>query len=283
MMTIPFVDAHHHLWDPQRMDYAWLAELPSLNLRHAIPEFQSAVGTLPLEQSVFVQCEVARDQSLDEVAWISDLAAREPRIGGIVAWAPVELPDSLPVLLEQLRKFPLVKGVRRLIQTEADDFCRERNFIRGVSLLADYDLSFDICIYHQQLPAVLELVRSCPHVRFVLDHCGKPDIEYRQLDPWRDRLRELSSLPNVWCKISGLVTEANQECWTLDDLRPYVAHVVECFGCERLMFGSDWPVVTLAASYTRWVEGLWELVADWPAANQTRLFRETARAFYRLR
>ncbi len=282
MISLPFIDAHHHLWDIQRLSYDWLSEVPQLNRNYTLPEFQGAVGAWPLEQSVFVQSEVARDESLDEVAWVSELATLEPRIGGIVAWAPVESIAALASMLQQLRRFPLVKGVRRLLQTESEDFCRDADLIRGVESLAAQDLSFDLCIYHRQLAAATELVRACPQVRFVLDHCGKPDIRNRQLDPWRSQIQQLSEFPNVWCKLSGLITEGDPSRWTIDDLRPYVNHVIDCFGCERLMFGSDWPVVCLAGSYASWGTAVWELVRDRTMAERTQLFHETALKFYRL-
>jgi L-fuconolactonase len=176
-----------------------------------------------------------------------------------------------------------VRGIRRLIQSEPDpEFCLRRDFIAGVKLLAEYDLSFDICVYHHQLGSALELVRRCPEIRFVLDHVGKPDIRAGLMDPWRGHIRELSELPNVWCKLSGMATEADHEAWSREDLQPYIDHVAESFGFSRLMFGGDWPVSTLATDYPRWVETVLWATASRTEAEQRQLFHETAAEFYLL-
>jgi L-fuconolactonase len=176
-----------------------------------------------------------------------------------------------------------VKGVRRLLQGEPDPaFCLRPGFVRGVELLAEFDLSFDICVYHFQLSNAAELVRRLPDVRFVLDHIGKPAIRDRVLDPWRDHISELASLPNVACKMSGVVTEADFERWTIDDVAPYVHHVLDAFGDDRVMYASDWPVATQASTYARWVETLDTLTQDWSEAAKRKLWAENARAFYRL-
>ena len=151
-----------------------------------------------------------------------------------------------------------------------------------MQLLPEYGLSFDICINHRQLAAAVELVRRCPETSFILDHVGKPNIAGRELDPWRAQIEDLASCPNVVCKVSGLVTEADPRAWTPDDLAPYVAHVLGAFGEDRVVFGGDWPVVLLAASYRRWVETLDALTADLSAEAKRKLWAENARRFYRL-
>jgi len=200
----------------------------------------------------------------------------------VVAWAPVERPD-LEEYLDKLGAHPHLKGVRRLIQGDDDaDFCARPEFIEGVRKLGERGLSFDICIYHHQFPAVLNLVRSAPNTAFVLDHIGKPAIADGVIDPWRGHIQELAELENATCKLSGLVTEANWESWAVDDLRPYYEHVIEAFGFERLMFGSDWPVATLAAEYGRWLDVVEEAVEDASDDEKRALFHDTAARFYRL-
>jgi L-fuconolactonase len=149
-------------------------------------------------------------------------------------------------------------------------------------MLADYGYSFDICIRHDQLPAVTKLVRRCSQVRFILDHLGKPDIRGHVLDPWRADLEQLAASPNVWCKVSGLLTEADLQRWQIADLAPYVAHALAVFGTQRVMFGGDWPVMLQAATYPRWVESVAQFLAGQPADAQHAIWAENARNCYRL-
>jgi L-fuconolactonase len=151
-----------------------------------------------------------------------------------------------------------------------------------VRLLADLDLSFAIGVYHRQLASAVELVRRCPDVRFVLDHCGKPGIRDKLMEPWRTHITALAALPNVWCKISGLITEADHENWTPAQLRPYIDHAIERFGFDRVMFGSDWPVSEQTHRYATWVEVVDRAVEDASEDERRRLFRDNAVAFYRL-
>ena len=283
MPDFPIVDAHVHLWDPTHLRYGWLAGVPALNRRNGPSEFRRACGPVAVAKLVFVQCECAPEQSLAEAEWVSALAAEDPRIRGIVAQAPLELGDAVEPMLARLARLPLVKGVRRLLQEERDDaFCVRPEFVRGVRRLAAHGFSFDACVFHRQLPAVVQLVRACPEVRFVLDHLGKPGVRTGALDPWRANLRDLATLPNVVCKLSGLATEADWTTWRPEELRPYLDHALACFGPERVMFGGDWPVSTQAVAYGRWVEVLDAVVSDWPADLRHRLFVRNAEAFYRL-
>ena len=162
------------------------------------------------------------------------------------------------------------------------EFCLRPDFVAGVRLLETFGFSFDICVRHNQLPAVTALVRECPTVTFVLDHLAKPSIRERQLDPWRGQLAALGELPNVACKLSGLVTEADWQQWRPEDLALYVTHALDVFGPSRVLFGSDWPVMTLASSYRRWVETLDELTSHLSAEDRQRLWSENACHWYRL-
>jgi L-fuconolactonase len=283
MPAFPLVDAHVHLWDPARLRYPWLAGVPPLNRRHAPAEFRAACGAVEVGKLVFVECGCDRAQSFAEAEWVSGLAATEPRLRGIVAHVSLEKGDAAETDLARLAVLPLVKGVRRLLQEEKDDaYCLRPDFVRGVQLLPRFGFSFDVCIQHRQLAAVIALARQCPEVRFVLDHLGKPGIRAGLLDPWRAELRMLAALPNVWCKLSGLATEADHAKWTPAHLRPYLEHALACFGPDRLMFGGDWPVSTLATDYPRWVATVDEALAGLTAAERRRIFAGTAEAFYRL-
>jgi len=283
MPAYPIVDTHVHFWAPGRLRYPWLDDEPELNRPFLPGDYRAAVPPVNVEALVFVQADTLPEQGLDEVAWVESLAARTPIIQGMVAFAPLEQGADVQPILEELHGRPLVRGVRRLLQSEPDpEFCLRAGFVEGVRLLARYDLSFDICIFHHQLPGVLELVRRCPDVRFVLDHIGKPAIRDAILDPWREHIRTLAAMPNVYCKLSGLVTEADHARWTAADLQPYIEHVIECFGFDRVMFGSDWPVQVLATDYPRWVETLEQAVAGASENEKRRLFVENGRRFYRL-
>lgn len=283
MPDFPIVDTHLHLWDPGRLRYAWLQEVPPLNRPHLPGDYRRACAPVAVAKMVFVQCDCDPAQSRQEVAWVTELARTEPGLRGIVAFAPLELGAAVEPALGQLADNPLVKGVRRLLQSEPDpEFCLRPDFVRGVHRLARPGLSFDLCLRHHQLAAATRLVRQCPEVRFVLDHIGKPDIRARRLDPWRAELRELAQCENAWCKLSGLATEADAARWTPADLRPYLDHVIACFGTNRLMFGSDWPVSTLATDLPRWVAALDEALHGCSADERHRIYVRTAEEFYRI-
>jgi len=284
MPPFPIVDAHVHLWDPTRFRMSWLDGNDLLNRPYTLEEYRQHGGSTAVAAMVYLEVEVEPAYALLEARWAAERAIEDPRIQAIVAWAPLEFGDQVRAFLEALLQVdPRIKGVRRVTQAEPDaGFCARPAFIRGAQILAEYGLSCDLCVYHPQLPAVIDLVRQCPDTWFILDHLGKPDIRGRLLDPWRSHLRELAALPNVFCKISGLVTEADHQHWTPADLRPYVEHAIEVFGEDRLVFGGDWPVVLQAASYERWVETLDQLTAGLSLAARRKLWSENARRFYRI-
>ena len=283
MEKFPIVDTHVHLWHPKQLRYPWLTEVPALNRPYLLKDYTDAYDELEIESMVFVQCDTHPDDGLKETAWVTDLATTvEPRIQGIVAWAPLEEGGQVAPFVEKLAENPLVKGIRRLIQSESVDFCVQPNFVRGVKVLSRYGLSFDICIFHPQLANAIRLVEQCPHVQFILDHIGKPDIKNQIFDPWKQEIETLAAFPNVHCKISGLVTEADVDAWTPDDLQPYIEHVITCFGFDRVIYGSDWPVSTQATDYPRWVQTLKEAVSGCSSEELRNLFRDNAIRFYKL-
>lgn len=283
-MTEPrrYVDTHVHFWDPAALRYPWLQSVPAINRPFLPADLSEASAGLGLEQIVFVQADCAPDQAIDEAAWVTQLAKDEPRISGIVAAASLERGEAVRAQLEGLKQYPLVKGIRRLIQSEGLGFATQPNFVSGVQMVAEFGFSFDICIYHPQAADVVTLVAQCPNVAFVLDHIGKPDIRNGVMEPWAAHIRELASFPNVNCKLSGMVTEADHTAWTVADLRPYAEHVLSAFGADRVMFGSDWPVATLASSYRRWFETALSFLSELSADEQRKILRENAIRFYRL-
>jgi L-fuconolactonase len=279
---VQIIDAHHHLWDRSRFNYGWLKQVPALDRNFPIGEYEEVIKPCGVVKSVHVQADVDEEFGLQETRWVLSMAEAGPPIAGVVAWAPVEKP-GLEEFLKKLGQHDKLKGVRRLIQGEADPgFCTRPEFVAGVRQLAAVGLSFDICVYHHQLPSAIELVRQVPEVSFVLDHLGKPDIKDGRLDLWKRHIQKLASLKNVCCKISGMVTEADLERWTVEELRPYMGHAIDAFGFDRLMFGSDWPVCTLGVEYGHWLEIVQEAVKDASRAERESLFYGTAARFYRL-
>jgi L-fuconolactonase len=284
MTKNPIVDTHVHLWDPGRVRYPWLADVPSLNRPHLLADYKAATAGLDVEKMVFVQCEADFAQYAEEVAWVTEQAAMDRRLRGIVAWAPLEKGDAARDDLEKLAGNPLLRGIRRIIQFEKDpDFCLRPDFIKGVRLLPEWNMTFDICIKGDaQFKNALDLVRRCPDVKFIADHINKPFIKEGIMEPWAGYMKELAALPNTWCKMSGLMNEAAWGTWTPAELMPYVEHVLACFGTRRVMFGGDWPVCTLAGTYRRWFDTLAEAVSDLSADERRKLFHDNAEVFYRV-
>lgn len=286
MLPFPLIDTHLHLWDLERFAYDWVQEEAVLNRTHDLDAFDAARNDeVAVEKMVFVECTVSFDDAVarDEVRWVQGLAEQDARLGGIVAHASLERGADVRSHLEWLADQPLVRGVRRLLQEEPDpDFCLQPSFIEGVQLLADFDFTFDVCVYHHQLSQVIELVEQCPDVHFVLDHIGKPAIRDGTMDPWREHISALADRPNVTCKISGVLTEADPEHWTPAAVRPYLEHAIEAFEFDRVMFGGDWPVLKLAGTYPEWVQLARAVVYDASSAEQRQLFRDTAERVYRL-
>ncbi len=276
-------DSHVHFWDPSWAQIDWIKAEPILNRVYGPADILDQVAdAAEIERIVFVQAGLRPDDGIQEVRWVDSLAADYPQIQGIVAFAPLEDPAAAAEYLDTYRSIPRVKGIRRLIQSEPLGFAVHSGFVQGVQMLADYGYTCDLCIYHPQMNDIIALVDQCPDGRFVLDHIGKPGIKDGLRDPWRQGLKTLAEHPNVWCKLSGMVTEADHAHWTAEDLKPYVDHVIDCFGVERLMFGGDWPVVRLASTYPRWIETISALTAGWTEAEKQQVFYDNAGRFYNL-
>ena len=273
------IDSHLHFWNPKVLRYDWLKVVPELNRPFEVAEFQQATENLSIDGVVFVEADCAPEQNIAEADWVAALPAP---IKGIVAYAPLESGDAAKAALDQLSERPLVKGIRRLAQAQPIGFAVQPKFIEGVSLLADYNLSFDIGVRAVQLSDAMVLIAACPNVHFVLNHIGKPNIADGDIDNWRELMTVISGFENVDVKFSGLVTEADYENWKVDDLRPYVEVVLKEFTPARVMFGSDWPVCTLAASYARWFGAAQAFLQSLSSDEQQQIFAGTATRAYRL-
>ncbi|HSA11348.1 MAG TPA: amidohydrolase family protein [Candidatus Paceibacterota bacterium] len=283
LADLPIIDSHVHFWDPAGLDYGWLRNLAIGGPR--LPgDYWEATNGVRVERLVFVEAACRRDQCREEAAWVEKLAAMEPRIGGIVAFAPMDDEKALARTLEDFSHRRLVKGIRHLIQSERDvEFCLRRPFVAGVKMLAQAKLTFDVGARAEQLPAVVKLVEQCPQVSFVLNHLGNPNIKQGAFERWSQDIQKLAALPNISCKVSGAATSLDWSTGTIEQLRPYVNQVLAQFGFKRVLFGSDWPVCTLACSFRRWLEAVGEITNGCTKAERVRLFSKNARKIYGLR
>jgi L-fuconolactonase len=277
------VDAHHHLWDPARRDYPWMAGAAFDPIRRAFTAADLAAAATPhgVSQAVVVQARAEPSETPD----LLEIAAGDPLIAGVVGWVDLATPNVAEVLAG-LRARPdgaALVGIRHLVQDEPDpEWLLRADVQRGLEAVADAGLVYDLLVRPRELPAAVATVDRLPQARFVLDHAAKPGIAARAWEPWASELTALARHPHVWCKLSGLVTEADWSSWKPPDLRPYVDHVREAFGDDRLMFGSDWPVCLLAASYAQVTEALEEALSDATAEARDRIFGATAREVYGL-
>ena len=283
MPDFPIIDAHVHFYDVEKLNYSWMPNVPSLNHTSLIKDFDQARGKVEVDGIVFVEVDIDPGLHIEEAKFVAGLAEADKRLSAIVAHAPLEKGRAIEADLEKLSHIQGVKGIRRLIQGEVDpSMCIAPDFVDAVNLLPKYGMSFDICIRHYQLVYAIELIKKCPNVRFILDHIAKPDIKNGLMDPWKSQIREMAKLPNVVCKVSGVATEADHQAWTREQLRPYIDHVIESFGFDRVMFGSDWTVATLALDYPTWVDILDEALTGTSIDEKRRFWRGTAIEAYRL-
>jgi L-fuconolactonase len=251
------IDAHHHLWHYSPDEYEWIDDRMQALRRDFMPvDLERELELAHVQATVAVQAR----QTLEETSWLLDLTAHSKFIQGVVGWAPIAAAD-FSEHLDALRKNPLLKGLRHGVQSEADGFLDGAEFNRGIAAMRDTGLVYDLLIFARQLTQTTRFVARHPHQIFVLDHIAKPSIASDQFAAWDSEIRALASHENVFCKLSGMVTEADWHRWSAGGLRPYFESVLDAFGPSRLMAGSDWPVVTVACSYQCW----WETVESWVA------------------
>ncbi len=284
MPDISIIDSHVHLWDPDKFEIPWLTNVPPINNVRTLDDYKAATEGIQIEGIVYLQVEVAPPYALLEARDLVAMVRAGSLVKAVVAWAPLEFGEKCRYFLEEMNAIgPEVRGIRRIVQDEPDpNYCLQPNFIRGTQLLAEYDLSCDICTKYPQMDATIELVRLCPKTQFILDHISKPNIRGGMFEPWASQVTKLAKLPNVVCKISGVLTEASTDGWTMEEIAPYTLHALNSFGPDRVVFGSDWPVLTLADTYQTWVGVVDELTADWSANDKAKLWRENAKRFYRI-
>jgi len=278
-MTEVVVDSHQHYWDLSRFDYSWMGPTLEVLRRDYLPQ---DLRPLLLAEGVHQAVVVQAHQSIAEARWMLELAKETDFIAGVVAW--VDLTGAaLGRDLDELQRHPKFKGIRHLIHDEPDDAWMLRaDVVAGFKELEARNIPYDLLVRPQHLRFVPQLREKCPQLRMVIDHIAKPLIAAGKMEGWDRDIERVAALPNVWCKLSGMITEANWQAWTPDDLKPYVAHVAKSFGYDRVMFGSDWPVCNLAGSYQRVVEALRQALGQLSAEDSAKVWGRTARQFYPL-
>jgi L-fuconolactonase len=269
------LDSHHHFWRYDAAQYPWMKPGWPIRRDFLPPDLAPLLASAGFDGSIAVQAR----QSLDESRFLLDLADRHPQVMGVVGWVDLQS-DRVEEQLAAFAAHPRAVGVRHVVQDEGDpEFMLRPAFMRGISRLRQFGLTYDFLIFAHQLPAAVRLAERFPEQPFVLDHLAKPTVRSGGLSPWREQLHALAALPNCWCKVSGLGTEAEWQRWTGADLRPYLDVAFAAFGPQRLMYGSDWPVALLAGEYQKMVTALREYVAPADAAG---FFGANAERFYRV-
>ena len=273
------VDSHQHFWEVGRFDYPWMSpDLEVLYRNYLPPMLRPALDRCGVEKTVLVQAS----NSLAETRWLLRLADQYPFIAGVVGWIDLMSSDAG----RQLNEFtvhPKFKGVRHLVESEPnDEWLIQGPVLEGLQLLSHRGLSYDVLVHPRHLGAAKKVAEACPDLRLVIDHMAKPPIARGEVDSWARDLQGLAAFPNVACKLSGLVTEADHASWRTSDLKPCVDAALECFGPKRMMFGSDWPVCLLAATYDRVLEATQSLLAGLDEEARSCIFSKNASEFYRL-
>ena len=266
------IDAHQHLWRYQPPGPGWMGDgMESLRRDFLIDDLRAITAEAGVTGTIVVEAE----RTIEETQWLSRVAASGDLICGVVGWAPLTTPAAI-CELERIASLPKMKAIRHPIHDEEDDlFVLRNDFNHGIAALKRFDLRYDLLIFEKHLPQTIQLVDRHPDQVFILDHVAKPRIRDGVLSPWRKNIRELARRANVYCKVSGMVTEADWHSWSEEDLSPYIETVVEAFTPKRIMFGSDWPVVNLASSYGRWIDTVRAAVAQLSASEQERILAGT--------
>ena len=273
------IDAHQHFWQVDRFDYPWMKSDDAVLYRDYLPaQLEPVLRANDVEKTVLVQAS----NSVAESRWLLQLADENNFIAGVVGWVDLMSLETASQL-EELTAHAKFKAVRHLVESEPeDDWLVHGEVLNGLKMLAAFGVSYDLLVHTRHLQHARQVAEECPELSLVIDHLAKPPIARGEFVEWARELRPLAAYPNVYCKLSGLVTEANWITWTTDDLRPYVEYALELFGAERLMFGSDYPVCLLAASYERVLESFQELLEDLGTEDRDRIFGGNAARFYRL-
>lgn len=275
------IDAHQHFWNYDAQQYPWIQPKWPIRRSFLPPDLKPLLDAQMIDACVAVQAR----QTFEETIWLLDLAKKYPFIAGVVGWINLlaDSPKAIAFQLDRIER-PKLVGVRHVLQDESDDrFMLRPDFLTGIATLREFDLAYDILIFPKQLPAAIELVRKFPEQKFVLDHIAKPIIRGGLIEPWSAQIKEFAKSPNVYCKISGMVTEARWHDWKPSDFRPYLDIVWNAFGDDRLMFGSDWPVCLLSGDYAQVASVVTDYLSQFPDAIREKVLGANAIRFYKLK
>lgn len=276
LQLIPILDSHQHFWKFEPTRDQWISDDMATLRRDFLPlELQSHFFSSNIMGTITVQA----DQSDLETEFLLHLSTHHPFIKGIVGWVDIMHPD-LPFKLEQYRAFPILKGFRHILQSESPEFMLQSSFIKGLQILADFGYTYDLLIYPSHLSTAKQLIQQLPSLRVVIDHLAKPAIKSKMYKRWEQEIAELASFNQVYCKISGMVTEADWKCWKYEDFIPVMNTVVTNFGTSRIMLGSDWPVCLLAATYHDCIQIGRRFFSNYSIDEQTAIFYRNAAHFY---
>ena len=270
------IDSHQHFWKYDARQYPWIPKGSPLQRDWLPADWQEEAQHVGVGGSIAVQAR----QTLEESRWLLQLADENPDIKGVVGWVDLRS-ENVGAQLAEFSRHPKFVGVRHVVQDEPDDdFMLRPDFLRGIGMLNEFKLTYDILIFPKQLPAAIELVHRFPNQPFVLDHIAKPFIKDGILSPWQERIRELAKAPNLVCKLSGMVTEAKPKAWSRDDFRPYLDVIFAAFGEDRLLFGSDWPVCLLSGAYEQVFNLLDDYLKQFSQKSRAKILGENAEKFY---
>ena len=281
---MPIIDTHQHLWDLKKFKLAWVKEGEPLAHSYTPVEYAEATKGLNIVKAVYMEVDVVPEQQQAEADYVLELckSGKTPTVAGVVSGRPAS--DGFEKYVRQFKGSPYIKGIRQVIHVDSTPpgYCVKKEFIKGVQLLGELGLRYDICIRAAELKDAVKLVDECPGTRFILDHCGNGQVPSRDRTQWKKEMETLGKKKNLVCKVSGIVASAEKGKWSADDLAPLVNHTIESFGWDRVMFGGDWPVCTLAATYRQWVESLKEIIKNHKEEDQKKLFHDNAEKFYGL-
>jgi L-fuconolactonase len=280
---LPIVDTHQHLWDLDRFRLNWLAGAPKINRSFRPDDYATATEGLNVVKTVYMEVDVVPEQQVAEAEYVIALCERSdnPMVAAVISGRPGE--SGFREYVDRFRGSRYIKGIRQVLHGDTPrGYCLEPEFVRSMRLLGERGLSYDLCLRAAEIPDGTRLTELCPETRFILDHCGNASVQATDRSEWERDLSEMARRPNVICKVSGIVASAKPEDWKPADLAPIINHVLREFGPERVIFGGDWPVCTLAASFKEWVEALRWIVRDRPVAEQRKLFHDNAVRFYGL-
>jgi L-fuconolactonase len=272
------IDAHVHFWEYNKLKDAWITDEMKVLQSDFLPRnLQPILEENKINGIIAVQA----DQSENETRFLLELANENPMIKGIVGWVDLQN-ENLENKLLYYSKHSIIKGFRHIVQSEPDGFLQNKRFRNGIKILRDFGFTYDILIYENQLKETIGFVNKFPDQKFIIDHCGKPSIKNNQIKEWENLMNELAGNKNIYCKLSGLITEAKWKGWNEKDFYPYLNVVFESFGTNRLLFGSDWPVMLLSGTYTKWKSLLENYMNDLSQKEKQKVFSENAIQFYNL-